>query len=125
MQTTPHDDEQARKLKYAQFLRQPMVEGGMWLQPSDRTAPPIYVVHEAHIQRLSFDGWRPVIDPRIEQIAQMDADHARENEALMKRIAELEAQVTAKNETKNSAETEPQDPESEDAKRKTRRSKPE
>jgi hypothetical protein len=82
---------------------QPMAQGGVWLQPYSTEVPPTYVVHQAHIQRLTLDGWRPVTDPRSELMAQQAAKKAAEEakekerqekeDAQAKRIAELEAMV--------------------------------
>jgi hypothetical protein len=82
---------------------QPMAAGGVWLQPYSTEVPPTYVVHPAHITRLTLDGWRPVTDPRSELMAQQAAKKAAEEakekerqekeDAQAKRIAELEAMV--------------------------------
>ena len=79
---------------------QPMAQGGVWLQPHSVEVPPTYVVHEAHIRRLTLDGWRPVTDPRSELMAAQAVRKAAEEkerqdkeEAQSKRIAELEAMV--------------------------------
>jgi hypothetical protein len=57
---------------------QPMAQGGVWLQPYSTEVPPTYVAHQAHITRLTLDGWRPVIDPRPELMAQLAAKKAAE-----------------------------------------------
>jgi hypothetical protein len=57
---------------------QPMAQGGVWLQPHSAEVPPTYVAHQAHITRLTLDGWRPVIDPRPELMAQLAAKKAAE-----------------------------------------------
>lgn len=114
---------------------QPMEPGGVWLQPNSTNVPPTYVTHQAHITRLTLDGWHPVPDPRTDLLAQQQAEdeqrqaqareQAEREEAQAKRIADLEALVSKLLATHAAPQEEPvvTDEAKDESKRPTRRAK--
>ncbi len=66
-----------------------MSEGGAWV--SRGGAPPVYVVHEAHIKRLVSEGGLIVPDPREGPVGEESGSNARVA-SNRKRAAKAEAE---------------------------------